>query len=112
MCSKFGLWRRRAIWHVREGLNLLPMIVGIFLHYSIPSCIKVPPDYPETQVKIEDAESNFPRVFKVWFVEKARDLARQCVEPPLKPKPKDPPFKKSPSLLRYVVVSRVDYPIV
>ena len=61
-------------------------------------------------MKIEDAESNFPRVFKVWFVEKARELARQCVEPPLKPKPKDPPFKKSPSLLRYVVVSRVDYP--
>ena len=89
-----------------------PNYHGHFLHYSIHSCIKVPPDYPETQVKIEDAESNFPRVFKVWFVEKARELARQCVEPPLKPKPKDPPFKKSPSLLRYVVVSRVDYPIV
>ena len=47
---------------------------------------------------ISDTESNFPRVFKVWFIEKTRDIARQCVEPPLRPKPKDPPFVKRPSL--------------
>jgi len=70
--------------------------------YYLKTKLKVPPDYPETQVKLEDTESNFPRVFKVWFVEKAREFARQCVEPPLKPKPRDPPFKKSPSLLPVV----------
>ena len=47
---------------------------------------------------ISDTESNFPRVFKVWFVEKTRDIARQCVEAPLKPKPNAPPFVKKPSL--------------
>ena len=47
---------------------------------------------------LSDTESNFPRVFKVWFVEKAREIARQCVEAPRKPKPNAQPFVKKPSL--------------
>ena len=34
----------------------------------------------------------------MWFVEKAREIARQCVDPPRKPKPNAPPFIKKPSL--------------
>ena len=34
----------------------------------------------------------------MWFIEKARDIARQCVEAPRKPKPNAPPFVKKPSL--------------
>ena len=49
-------------------------------------------------LSLSDTETNFPRVFKVWFIEKTKDIARQCVEPPLRPKPKDPPFVKRPSL--------------
>ena len=47
---------------------------------------------------LSETETNFPRVFKAWFVEKAREIARQCVEPPKKPKPNAPPFVKKPSL--------------
>lgn len=32
------------------------------------------------------------------MVAQAKEIARRCVEPPLKKKPKDPPFKPSPSL--------------
>ena len=70
--------------------------------YYFKCKIRIPMDYPDKQIKIEDCDTNFPRVFKVWFVEKGREIARQCVEPPLKPKPKDPPFKRSPSLLPVV----------
>ena len=34
----------------------------------------------------------------MWFVEKAREIARQCVEPPRKPKPNAQPFVKKTSL--------------
>ena len=49
--------------------------------------------------RLVDSDSNYPRTFKVWLAEQAKELARRCVEPPLKPKPKDPPFVKKPSLL-------------
>ena len=39
-------------------------------------------------------------MFKVWFVEQAREIARRCVQPPLRPRPKDPPFEPRPSLRR------------
>jgi len=107
-CSgEIGETKKLLVPDAGDKLKLSQKTSSLTIHiekarYFLKLKIKVPPDYPETQVKIEDAESNFPRVFKVWFVEKARELARQCVEPPLKPKPKDPPFKKSPSLLRVV----------
>ena len=43
-------------------------------------------------------ECNFPRVFRAWFTEQGREVARRCVQPPLRPKPKDPPFAPRPSL--------------
>ena len=47
---------------------------------------------------MESSDCNFPRVFRVWFVEQAKEIARRCVVPPLRPKPKDPPFQVKPSL--------------
>jgi len=87
----------------KDKLKLSQKTSTISLHvykneYFIKTKIKIPEDYPENQISLSDTESNFPRVFKVWFIEKTRDIARQCVEPPLRPKPKDPPFVKRPSL--------------
>lgn len=60
--------------------------------------IMVPDLYPLKQVEIEASESNFPDLLKVFFVGQAVEIARRCVQPPLKPNPKDPPFKPRPSL--------------
>ena len=66
--------------------------------YYFKTCIKVPNDYPKERVTLSQIESNFPRVFKVWFAEQAKEMARRCVEPPLKPKPNQPAFEAKPSL--------------
>jgi len=106
-CCSGEIAEAKKLLSEQDRLKLSQKTSTVSLHvtssrYFLKVKLKVPPDYPETQVQVEEAESNFPRVFKVWFVEKGRELARQCVEPPLKPKPKDPPFKKSPSLHRVV----------
>lgn len=61
--------------------------------------IMIPDAYPLEHVMIEAAESNFPDLLKVFFIGQAVEVARKCVQPPLKPNPKDPPFKPRPSLL-------------
>lgn len=60
--------------------------------------LTVPDLYPAEQIKIEAAESNFPELLKKFFVGQAVEIARKCVQPPLKPKKGDPPFKPQPSL--------------
>ena len=62
--------------------------------------VKVPNEYPKVRVSLEEVESNFPRVFKVWFTEQAKELARRCVEPPLRkgPAKNERPFEPKPSL--------------
>ncbi len=66
--------------------------------YYVKAKVVVPNDYPKERVAIENVDSNFPRVFKVWFAEQAKEIARRCVEPPLKPKLNAPPFEPRPSL--------------
>ncbi|XP_059079589.1 uncharacterized protein LOC131877807 [Tigriopus californicus] len=65
--------------------------------YFLKLKFAVPPNYPIQQIQVVNADSNFPRVFRVWFVAQAQEVARRCVEPPLRPKPKAPPFKVRPS---------------
>ncbi len=48
--------------------------------------------------RFDRIECNFPRVFRAWFTEQSREVARRCVQPPLKPRPRDPPFAPRPSL--------------
>ena len=43
-------------------------------------------------------ESNYPPIIDKWMVAQSIEIARQCVQPPTKRKPKDPPFKIKPSL--------------
>jgi len=66
--------------------------------YFFKCKISVPNDYPTESVLIEKVESNYPRVFKVWFAQQAKEIARRCVQPPLKPKLNDPIFEPKPSL--------------
>ncbi|XP_066993090.2 uncharacterized protein [Anabrus simplex] len=72
-------------------------------HYSLQARISVPDNYPESAVCLGNIDTNFPKLFKLFFSGQAKELARQCVEPPLNPKRKDnAPFKPSPSLQRVV----------
>lgn len=66
--------------------------------YYLKTKVNVPNNYPSDRITLESAETNFPRVFKAWFVEQAKEIVRRCVEPPLKPKPNQPPFEPKPSL--------------
>lgn len=101
--------------------------------YYFKAKIVVPNDYPLKQIRyrvciypnvlrfqaslylfsIDSADSNFPRVFNLWFVENGREVARRCVDPPLRRHPKDPPFEPRPSLLRalkFIVQNVKRYP--
>ncbi|ROT79074.1 uncharacterized protein [Penaeus vannamei] len=66
--------------------------------YVMKYNITVPENYPDKQVGIEEKECNFPSVFRRWFLAQATEIARQCVEPPAKKRPKDPPFVLRPSM--------------
>ena len=81
--------------------------------YLLSVRVTIPDNYPQDKVDVKLLDCNFPRVFRVWFVENARELARRCVEAPLKPRPNAPPFVAQPSLetaVSFLVESVQRYP--
>ncbi|KFM61994.1 hypothetical protein X975_01440, partial [Stegodyphus mimosarum] len=73
----------------------------------------VPDSYPEEQIQVQIVDCNFPPNFRRWFVGQSTEIARQCVQKPLKPKPKDPPFEPKPSLwptLKFLIDEIKRYP--
>ncbi|CAM1294490.1 Uncharacterised protein g1027 [Pycnogonum litorale] len=56
--------------------------------YYISIKFTVPDYYPDEQLTVEEKDSNFPPVFRRWFVAQSTEIARQCIQPPLKKKPK------------------------
>ena len=66
--------------------------------YQLSCKVSIPHNYPIERVNVEATSCNFPRVFRAWFIENSKELARRCVEAPLKPKPNQPPFVARPSL--------------
>lgn len=66
--------------------------------YFIKVKVFIPDDYPDQHIKLEISECNFPCNFQRWFLGQSTEIARRCVQKPLKPKPKDPPFQPKPSL--------------
>ncbi|KAG7177203.1 hypothetical protein Hamer_G000464, partial [Homarus americanus] len=66
--------------------------------YFIKYNLTVPENYPDKQIGIEEKECNYPPVFQRWFTAQAVEIARRCVEPPAKRRPKDPPFVLKPSM--------------
>ena len=82
--------------------------------YFLKCKVVIPDMYPEDKVDISLLDCNFPRVFRTWFLENAKELARRCVEAPLKPKPNAPPFVRKPSLevaVSFLVTSVQRYPV-
>jgi len=74
----------------------------------------VPHNYPSQRVEISASDCNFPRIFKVWFVENSKEIARRCVEPPLKPAKNAPKFEPRPSLqsaCAFLIKSVKRYPV-
>lgn len=67
-------------------------------HYLMNFRITVPDNYPLEQIGIDAEDNNFPDLLQLFFVGQATEIARRCVQPPLQPNPKDPPFKPKPSI--------------
>jgi len=67
--------------------------------YYLDVKLTVPDLYPDECVLIDFKGSNFPNLLETHFVAQAKEIARQCVQPPLKKNPRAPPFVPSPSLL-------------
>ena len=67
-------------------------------NYLLTAKLTVPDDYPLSKLGIEITDQNFPDVVKANYTGQAVEIARRCVQPPLKRKPKDPPFEPKPSL--------------
>lgn len=83
-------------------------------NYYLKAKFKIPENYPIEQVDVSTTDNNFPRVFRVWFVENSKEIARRCVEAPLKPKPNAPKFEPKPSLhlaVAFLVKSVQRYPV-
>ncbi|XP_063224127.1 uncharacterized protein LOC134531960 [Bacillus rossius redtenbacheri] len=55
--------------------------------YYFKARVFVPEDYPIQAVSVEEAETNFPPLLRRFFVGHAKEIARQCVEPPLRKQP-------------------------
>lgn len=46
--------------------------------------------------------TNFTTSLNTHIIAQAKEIARRCVDPPLKPKKNDPPFKPCPSLMKTI----------
>ncbi|KAK2174434.1 hypothetical protein NP493_803g00018 [Ridgeia piscesae] len=66
--------------------------------YYLNARLTVPNDYPLERTGVEITYHNFPESLKRHFLSQVEEIARKCVQPPLKKKPKDPPFEPKPAL--------------
>jgi len=117
-CCAEEIYKLKAMLEPQDTLKLSQKNSCIHLsilknNYMLKARLSVPENYPQAQIDIVASDCNFPRVFKVWFVENAKELARRCVEAPLKPKPNQPRFVAKPSLLpaaKFLIESVQRYP--
>ncbi|EDV25583.1 uncharacterized protein TRIADDRAFT_23956 [Trichoplax adhaerens] len=66
--------------------------------YYIETKLAIPHHYPVACATAEITSTNFPELLKKTLSGFCEEIARKCVEKPLKPNPKDPPFIPQPSL--------------
>ncbi|KAL6432094.1 hypothetical protein ACFW04_006664 [Cataglyphis niger] len=66
--------------------------------YYFKTKLDIPDNYPINCVTFSDVDTNFPPLFKRYLVGQGRELARRCVEPPLKKQAQQKPFTSKPSL--------------
>lgn len=69
--------------------------------YYWKSKITIPDNYPQQAIDLHESDSNFSPAFYRHMVAQAREIARRCVEPPIKKKQNEV-FKPSPSLQKTV----------
>ncbi|KAK7108434.1 hypothetical protein V1264_016176 [Littorina saxatilis] len=67
-------------------------------NYFMNIVVNVPETYPLKQITVEITEHNLPEFLKVNFQAQSIEIARRCVQPPLRKKPKDPPFVPKASI--------------
>ncbi|KAK9870964.1 hypothetical protein WA026_009926 [Henosepilachna vigintioctopunctata] len=70
--------------------------------YYLESKIFIPDDYPQERIEIQDLTTNFSPALNRHIIAQAKEIARKCVEPPVKQNKNDPPFKPNPSLKKSV----------
>ncbi|XP_055838714.1 uncharacterized protein LOC129906811 [Episyrphus balteatus] len=83
-------------------------------HYFYKVKADVPIDYPKQCVVLRDAETNLPAVLLRYLNGQSKEIARQCVEPPLRvTKDKSAqPFQPVPSLyksLQFCIDATLDF---
>lgn len=66
--------------------------------YHFKTKLEIPNNYPINCVIFSDVDTNFPPLFKRYLVGQGKELARQCVEEPLKKQAQQKTFAPSPSL--------------
>lgn len=100
-----------------DQIKLKQKTSSLILHivkdkYFLKTKVIVPEVYPEQHVEVEILECNFPENFQKWFHGQSSEIARQCVQRPLKPKPKEV-FQPKPSLwpaLKFLIEEVKRYP--
>lgn len=67
-------------------------------NYKMIFQLTVPDDYPHKKLDIICIENSFPKDFLEMIRMQAIEIARRCITPPIKPRPKDPPWHLMPSV--------------
>ncbi|XP_013780599.1 uncharacterized protein LOC106464969 isoform X2 [Limulus polyphemus] len=103
VCSEEIASIKKELISENDDLKLKQKTSSLYLQitqeaYRIVVKITVPHHYPEEQIRVELKESNFPDLFTKFFCGQSLEISRQCIQPPLKRKPKDPPFEPKPAL--------------
>ncbi|ELU12713.1 hypothetical protein CAPTEDRAFT_129847 [Capitella teleta] len=60
--------------------------------------LTVPDNYPLEVTGVEISDTNFPSHLSIHFASQSFEIARQCVQPPLRKNPKAPLFTPKPAL--------------
>jgi len=102
-CSEEISSIKKSVIHQQDEIKLKQKTSSLSLivtekQYRAKYNISVPEDYPDIRVTVEESSSNYPPVLRRYLLAQAAEVARRCVEPPKRTRPKDPPFQRSPSM--------------
>ncbi|XP_043190803.1 uncharacterized protein LOC122364476 [Amphibalanus amphitrite] len=102
-CCSAELSRVRQLLADSDELKLKQKVSTVSLslrsgEYQYRAHLLVPGDYPLQRVTVEERWSNLPATLCRWLTGQATEIARRCVEPPLRPPRNAPPFQPQPSL--------------
>ncbi|XP_045479314.1 uncharacterized protein LOC123684226 [Harmonia axyridis] len=70
--------------------------------YFLECRIEIPDDYPLKKIEFEEVKTNFSAALNTHIIAQAKEIARKCVEPPLKKNKNEAPFQPTPSLKKTI----------